>query len=247
MDPYITMGVHRNSTPDEIKKAYRKLAGIHHPDKGGDTKRFQEIQQAYDLLTTPRPTPTSEYNRNPFADLMRQHAESVRQKNYTLTVYVTLEQVAIGTVENIQVNINGSQSLVQIKVPKGVNDGEQYKFNNVLPDGPLMVTFKLYKHNKFDRHGLDLHMSVTVNVLELMVGTTVIVSDIMGTDFELTIPANTKPGTKFRVQRRGLSSTDDIGDQYILINIEIPDRISADLFEMIKLELTRNSKGTHAS
>jgi curved DNA-binding protein CbpA len=43
-DHYATLGVPRTATADEIKKTYRKLASQHHPDKGGDTRKFQEIQ-----------------------------------------------------------------------------------------------------------------------------------------------------------------------------------------------------------
>jgi curved DNA-binding protein len=43
--------VPKTATEDEIKKAYRKLASKHHPDKGGDTHKFQEIQTAYDTLS----------------------------------------------------------------------------------------------------------------------------------------------------------------------------------------------------
>jgi DnaJ-class molecular chaperone len=50
MTHYETLGVAENATQDEIKKAYRKLAMQHHPDKGGDTNKFQEIQQAYDIV-----------------------------------------------------------------------------------------------------------------------------------------------------------------------------------------------------
>ena len=53
MSHYDTLGVSKTATPDEIKKAYRKLASQHHPDKGGDTARFQEIQTAYDTLSDP--------------------------------------------------------------------------------------------------------------------------------------------------------------------------------------------------
>ena len=50
MDYYSTLGVPRGSSEEEIKKAYRKLAMQHHPDRGGDSTKFQQIQEAYDTL-----------------------------------------------------------------------------------------------------------------------------------------------------------------------------------------------------
>jgi DnaJ-class molecular chaperone len=53
-DPYEVLGVSKNASEAEIKKAFRALAKKHHPDtKGGDAaaqKRFQEISAAYDIL-----------------------------------------------------------------------------------------------------------------------------------------------------------------------------------------------------
>ena len=64
-DHYQTLGVAKNATPDEIKKAYRRLAAIHHPDKGGDTAEFQKVQAAYETLSDPQKK--QEYdNPNPF-------------------------------------------------------------------------------------------------------------------------------------------------------------------------------------
>lgn len=51
MTHYDTLGVSESADQDEIKKAYRKLANQHHPDKGGDTNRFQQIQSAYETLS----------------------------------------------------------------------------------------------------------------------------------------------------------------------------------------------------
>lgn len=50
---YETLGVPKGASEDEIKKAYRRLAAKHHPDRGGDTAKFQEIQSAYETLTDP--------------------------------------------------------------------------------------------------------------------------------------------------------------------------------------------------
>ena len=47
---YEVLGVNESSSADEIKKAYRKLAMEHHPDKGGDEEKFKKISEAYDTL-----------------------------------------------------------------------------------------------------------------------------------------------------------------------------------------------------
>jgi len=61
-DYYGILGVQKNATKDEIKKAYRKLAHQHHPDKtGGDEKKFKELNEAYYILGNDQRR--SEYDR----------------------------------------------------------------------------------------------------------------------------------------------------------------------------------------
>ena len=52
MDFYKTLGIDKKASKDEVKKAYRKLAHQYHPDKkGGDEKKFKEINEAYSTLS----------------------------------------------------------------------------------------------------------------------------------------------------------------------------------------------------
>ena len=48
---YTCLGVEKNAEMKDIKKAFHKLARTHHPDRGGDTEKFQEIQTAYEVLS----------------------------------------------------------------------------------------------------------------------------------------------------------------------------------------------------
>ena len=50
-DHYRTLGVSREATQEEIKKAYRKLAMKHHPDRGGDEDSFKKVSEAYGVLS----------------------------------------------------------------------------------------------------------------------------------------------------------------------------------------------------
>ena len=53
-DFYKELGVDKDARPEDIKRAFKRKASKHHPDKGGDTKAFQAITLAYDVLSDPR-------------------------------------------------------------------------------------------------------------------------------------------------------------------------------------------------
>jgi molecular chaperone DnaJ len=70
-DYYKTLGVDKKATPEEIKKAYRKLARKYHPDRNPDDKqaeaRFKEISQAHDVLGDPEKRKQYDSGSGPFA------------------------------------------------------------------------------------------------------------------------------------------------------------------------------------
>lgn len=71
-DYFTILGVNAEASEDDIKRAYRTLAMKHHPDRGGDQAKFQEIQEAYSVLTDPQRRAEWEAQRhgNPFGQGM---------------------------------------------------------------------------------------------------------------------------------------------------------------------------------
>ena len=61
---YEVLGVSETATQDEIKKAYRKKAVEHHPDKGGDENIFKEVAHAYDTIGDENKRKQYDHQRN---------------------------------------------------------------------------------------------------------------------------------------------------------------------------------------
>src|SRR5487761_1700172 len=53
-DYYEVLGISKSASADEIKKAFRRAAVQHHPDKdGGNESKFKEVNEAYEVLKDP--------------------------------------------------------------------------------------------------------------------------------------------------------------------------------------------------
>jgi curved DNA-binding protein len=149
-DHYQTLGVDRNASPDDIKRAYRKLAAQHHPDKGGDTAKFQEISAAYDTLSDPEKksqydNPRPQFQNAPggggfhfhtgggmppgFEDIFAQFGmfgQRQQPKNRTLNIQTTisLEEAFYGKDLVATLGLpSGREQIIEIKIPVGTHDG----------------------------------------------------------------------------------------------------------------------------
>lgn len=251
MDYYSVLGVGRTATPEEIKKSYRRLAAQHHPDRGGDTARFQEIQQAYDVLSDPEKR--SQYDHpqqhpqqfnfgggfNPFDDIINQFMRQHRQAIFGTTVAVTLEQIAQNKKVDVYINTPQGGKMVAISVPPAVESGQQVRYEGIIPDALLQVTFVVQPHPAFQRQGLDIILTRSVNMFELILGTEIVVPSIYGTEFQVRIPAKFAPGGNLRIPGRGLQANGMTGDQYVLIQAAMPDTISHELLSLIEKEIRK--------
>ena len=81
MSLYDELGLPRNCTFDEIKQQYRHLAGIHHPDRGGDAEKFKRIKFAYEVLSNPERRDL--YDRTSSTDeFLNIHSEAIQQLSH---------------------------------------------------------------------------------------------------------------------------------------------------------------------
>lgn len=257
MDYYKILGVAKTATQQEIKQAYRRLASKHHPDRGGSTEEFQKIEEAYRTLSDENKrgqydmphqfqnnSQGFEFNFggagfNPFEDIFRQFNQP-RQRVYTVTIFVTLEKVALGSIETIQIQTPTGPRTFQITIPKGIEDGQRINYENLMADGVLQITFRIHHDQRFERRGLDLYSTIEISVFDLILGTTISVTTIYNQTLEVLIKPNTKPGSHLRIPNHGLDTPNGRGDQFVLISPVIPDTISSELLTALQHERTKN-------
>jgi DnaJ-class molecular chaperone len=91
-DYYSMLGVEKNAQEAEIKKAYYKLAKIHHPDlnKGNDT-RFKEINEAYEVLSDPTKRKDYDSSRT-FGSFTQKFGRKAQQGSYKYQDYESVYQ-----------------------------------------------------------------------------------------------------------------------------------------------------------
>lgn len=93
MNYYKILGLSKTATQEEIKKRYKKLVLEHHPDKGGNSDKFREIQEAYEVLSNDNLK--TEYDKN---------YQSIKMNDTYYKLNITLREAYMGINKTIKIN-----------------------------------------------------------------------------------------------------------------------------------------------
>ena len=255
-DYYNTLGVPRTASADEIKKAYRKLASQHHPDKGGDTQKFQEIQAAYETLgdeqrraayNNPRPQMPfgggpqfgQNFDFNEIFNMFGAQFQHPQQRGHArMTLWINIQDVAKPGPRTVTMGTQSGTHNIEINIPNGIEDGDNVQFARLGPDRQdLVITFRIHPDRTWQRNRNNVTTEHTTTIWKLIAGGTMTMQDIRGNRIELSIPAQTQPGSLLRARGRGLPDRSGVmGDMLVRVQAEIPAKISPELLAAIQAE-----------
>ena len=264
MDYYSILGIPKNATEEDIRKAYKKQSMQHHPDRGGNEETFKQVNESYQTLKDPHKRAmydhqqtagqggfyynTSNMGNDPFSDMFAsmfggQHRARPQNPDVRLRVKLELEEVLTGKKIIAAYRLrNGQEETVNLDIPAGVNHGDTMKFSNLgdnsIPGtrGNLFVEIHINHKPNWTRNYNDLKTTVKVNCLEMIVGTKISVNTLDGKNLELTIPKGTRNNTTFSVNGYGIPDVRSNQKGKLLITVEatIPNNLKAQQLQRIR-------------
>ncbi|CAH1853557.1 DnaJ C-terminal domain-containing protein [Convivina praedatoris] len=274
---YERLGVDKNASQDEIKKAYRKLSKKYHPDlnhEPGAEDKYKDIQEAFETLGDPQKR--SQYDQfgaagaqggfggqgfggfqggqggfSDFSDLGDIFSQMFgggfdpnaprKGRDLQYRMHLTFDEAIFGTEKTIKYNREadgqGQQHEVKVKVPAGVETGQQMRLNgqgesgvNGGPQGDLYVVFSVSASSEgFERDGADIYLQQDISFVSAALGDEIDVKTVQG-DVKLKIPAGTQNGRRFRLGGKGAPRLHGSGhgDQFVVVNVVVPTRLNKD-------------------
>jgi len=256
-DLYNTLGVNKNASDRDIKTAYKKKAMEHHPDKGGNADKFAEVSNAYETLKDPQkragydrfgtsdPQQQQRQQRPPpgfgthgFEDIFSQVFRQQRPQpvpEARIAIAIELADSIRGGKRILGVQTPLGTSNVEIDVPKGVVHGENIRYSKAAPGGlDLVVSFRIRAHPEWQRNGMDMHTEIPTDFFFFFVGGNLSVTDILGKNYDISIPPRTNPGSVMRLGQCGVErDRHNPGDIFVKLKATMPREIPEELIKQI--------------
>jgi curved DNA-binding protein len=226
MDYYELLGVKKDSSPAEIKKAYRKLALKYHPDKNqGDKKaetKFKEINEAYAVLSDAEKK--KHYDLYGSTDFHQRYSQEDIFRGFDLND--VLRQFGFG----------GAGQSPHFRGGMGGNSGFSSFFNQGQPGGCGGGC-----HGAAEK-GQDMTYQITVSLEEVLNGaerTITLRKNGTPQNVSVKIPKGIEAGKKLRLQGRGGNSRNggQPGDLYLKVDIASNDNFTREGDDLITQKL----------
>jgi molecular chaperone DnaJ len=118
-------------------------------------------------------------------------------------------------------------------VPTGAESGTRVRLKeqgsrgqNGGPTGDLIITFQVLADRAYTREGLDLVISVPINIAQATLGSKIQMNTLQGTRVAVRIPGGTPSGKRFRVRGQGIEKDGKRGDLLVDVQITVPERLT---------------------
>ena len=167
-----------------------------------------------------------------------------RNRNINIRASISLEDVLQGKTLIATYRLsNGKEQSVNIDLPKGVEGNSTIRFQGLgdnlhkdAPRGDLFCKVVIDRHPDWERNGSDLHKTVSVNALEMILGTKVPIKTLDGKTLNLNVPKGCKSGTVMSIHEHGLPRMYNRGrgNIYITVNAHIPDIHDQEVLNLLR-------------
>jgi len=246
IDPYLTLGVSKTATADEIKRAYRSMSMKHHPDRGGDAEQFKKINEAYQILSDPQKraeydNPRSEFRFHSGPDFNDVFNDFFKQRSRThnsllrVTLHIDLKTAVTGGARLVSLATAHGHEALEVEIPQGTSDGDTIRYPSIIQNNDLIVTYRILPDKIWTVQGLNLTKNYELDFWDLILGTKITVDTIQGEKISISVPPKTQPGTLLRIKGKGIQSKRyTLGDMFVRITARIPENLPAELIEDIK-------------
>jgi DnaJ-class molecular chaperone len=241
-DYYDVLGVAKDASEDDIKKAYRKLAMEHHPDRGGDEELFKEAKEAYETLSDPKKRSQYDGTGNNYENFHQftsgddmnawlQAQMRRAQENMVPSIAVRVPIAKAFSGAKIPLNLFGQSIgyVLRPGLPPGVSFIDEVPVNDRKRKVQMQILIESgafeFKHLGSEdgiHFSGDLETSVEVDAFDLLVGGWIIVTDFLGKQLQVRVPAGFDLAHRLKVAQHGYSNwhgdkAGERGDLYLRV------------------------------